>query len=63
MRNQEHVRLKHAGALLLAVIREIFDESAYQRFLGRANMPSSAEAYAAFQKEHDAIKARRPPCC
>jgi hypothetical protein len=53
----------HALALLVAALREIFDESAYVRFLSRERMVSSREAYAAFSREYDAAKARRPRCC
>ena len=63
MRNQEHGWLKDAGAMLLTVVREIFDESAYQRFLSRTQMLPSREAYAAFQREQEMLKARRPKCC
>jgi hypothetical protein len=50
-------------AVLAAALREIFDESAYMRFLSRERMVSSREAYAAFCREYDAAKARRPRCC
>jgi hypothetical protein len=46
-----------------AVISEIFDESAYQRFLDRSQLQSSANAYATFRKENDQAKSRRPRCC
>ena len=49
--------------LLLFALREIFDEAAYSRFLARHQMPSCASAYAAFLREQEAIKARRPKCC
>jgi len=52
-----------ALALLLAALREIFDESAYTRFLSRTQTVASREAYAAFCREYDAAKARRPRCC
>ena len=55
--------LKQAGAILVTVIREVFDESAYQRFLSRAQMPSSPLAYAAFRRENEVLKTRRPRCC
>jgi len=48
---------------LLATLREIFDESAYERFLRRTHVASSAQAYAAFRKESENAKARRPRCC
>jgi hypothetical protein len=53
----------HALALLWATLREIFDESAYTRFLSRTRTVSSREAYAAFCREYDAARARRPRCC
>jgi len=52
-----------AVSLLWATLREIFDESAYTRFLSREQMVASREAYAAFCREYDAAKARRPRCC
>jgi hypothetical protein len=50
-------------SLLMATLREIFDEAAYSRFLNRTQMVSSREAYAAFCREYDTAKARRPRCC
>jgi hypothetical protein len=44
-------------------MREIFDEAAYARFLGRTGMTSSSAAYAAFRREFDEAKVRRPKCC
>jgi hypothetical protein len=55
--------LTRAVALLLSCLREIFDESAYARFLHRSRVPSSREAYAAFRQEYESAKARRPRCC
>ena len=49
--------------LLLSTLREIFDESAYSRFLARHEMSSCPSAYAAFLREQEGIKARRPKCC
>jgi hypothetical protein len=51
------------AALAVATLREIFDESAYARFLNRAGMTSSREAYAAFRLEFEETKVRRPKCC
>jgi hypothetical protein len=50
-------------AVLVAALREIFDESAYQRFLDRSQMKSSPNAYAVFRKENEQAKSRRPRCC
>jgi len=55
--------LKQATSILLATLREIFDESAYLRFLSRNHLASSPAAYAAFLRESELAKARRPRCC
>jgi hypothetical protein len=47
----------------VAALREIFDEAAYSRFLRRCGIASSSEAYAAFRREFDEAKVRRPKCC
>ena len=52
-----------AGGIVRAILREIFDEAAYERFLRRAQMASSPEAYAAFREEFEETKTRRPKCC
>jgi hypothetical protein len=52
-----------AAQILLATLREIFDEAAYDRFLRRTRMTSSANAYRAFCQELEEAKARRPKCC
>ena len=49
--------------LLLSTLREIFDESAYSRFLARHQLRSCPPSYAAFLSEQERIKARRPRCC
>jgi hypothetical protein len=56
-------RFAKAARILLAALREIFDESAYARFLRRTQMTSSPEAYAAFRHEFEEANARRPKCC
>ena len=48
---------------LCAVLREIFDESAYSRFLARRGVASSVTAYADFLRETEQGRARRPRCC
>jgi hypothetical protein len=47
----------------MATLREIFDESAYRRFLERRQVVSSRKAYAEFTREHELLRARRPRCC
>ena len=55
--------LPHAAAIIGSLLKEIFDESAYSRFLERNRIASSPTAYAAFREENDDFKARRPKCC
>lgn len=55
--------LRHGLSLSIATLREVFDESAYCRFLSRNRLTSSRHAYAAFLMENDQAKARRPRCC
>jgi len=47
----------------IAILREIFDEAAYARFLSRVGLASSSAAYAAFRQEFEEAKVRRPKCC
>jgi hypothetical protein len=49
--------------ILLAILQEVFDESAYKRFLQSSRIPSSPAAYAAFWREREARFARRSRCC
>jgi hypothetical protein len=56
-------RVRRVLRSALATLREIFDEAAYTRFLTRQQIESSPSAYAAFWREHEAAKARRPRCC
>lgn len=60
-------RLVHAVQItlrtMLATLREIFDEAAYDRFLQHTHMTSSPAAYAAFCHEHEHQQARHPRCC
>jgi hypothetical protein len=49
--------------LIVAILHEIFDESAYERFLERSRLESSANAYAIFLRENEQAKSRRPRCC
>ena len=49
--------------LFVAVLREVFDENAYARFLKRANLPQNSESYSAFLREREAAVERRPRCC
>ena len=55
--------LRKSASLMWAALEEIFEESAYRRFLPRNQVASSREAYAAFLREQEFSKARRPRCC
>jgi hypothetical protein len=48
---------------LRATFREIFDESAYERFLLRTHASRSVVSYRAFTRERDAAMLKRPRCC
>jgi len=56
-------RMRTIAATFVAMLREIFDESAYERFLNRNELTSSRLSYAGFLKESEHAKARRPRCC
>ena len=49
--------------VLVAALREIFDESAYARFLNRQRVASSPAAYGEFLRENATARSRRPRCC
>lgn len=57
------IRVVRAARILLATLREIFDEAAYSRFLTRTRTPTSRQAYAAFCRERESSQAKRPKCC
>jgi hypothetical protein len=57
------MKLPRAIRILLATLREIFDEAAYARFLHRAGVATSPQAYAAFWRERDSRQKPRPRCC
>jgi hypothetical protein len=63
MRRPGMIRFAEAARTLLATLREIFDEAAYERFLSRKQTPSSTKAYAAFREEFEEARTRRPKCC
>ena len=46
-----------------AALREIFDESAYDRFLLRTNTARSVVSYRDYMRERDAAMAKKPRCC
>jgi hypothetical protein len=56
-------RLLRVLGIVLAVLRQIFDEAPYARFLDLHQLPSNRESYAAFRREQERMNARRPKCC
>ena len=46
-----------------AVLREIFDESAYDRFLLRTHASRSIASYREFTRERDSALLKKPRCC
>ena len=46
-----------------ATLREIFDESAYDRYLLRTNRLRSVASYRDFIRERDAEIMKKPRCC
>ena len=48
---------------LRETLREIFDESAYARFLTRHQLETSPQSYAEFLRESETTRSRRPRCC
>lgn len=49
--------------IVMATLREIFDESAYERFLARQGGEASRESYALFLEESKTARLKRPRCC
>ena len=56
-------RLSQIRRLILLILREILDESAYSRFLARHQLQPSRHTYRDFLREQENLKARRPRCC
>ncbi|MGC2743465.1 MAG: hypothetical protein WA672_09770 [Candidatus Angelobacter sp.] len=49
--------------IVRATLREIFDESAYDRFLLRTDASRSVASYREFMRERDADVVKKPRCC
>jgi len=56
-------RFKMSYSLLRSTLREIFDESAYDRFLARTHSERSAKSYRAFMRERGDAIAHKQRCC
>jgi hypothetical protein len=62
-RSTDPALFKKAIRTLGAALCEIFDESAYDRFLLRTNAPRSVTSYRDFMRERDAAMLKKPRCC
>src|SRR5579864_2059908 len=56
-------RFRNAIRTLRATLREIFGESAYDRFLLRTHASRSVASYREFTRERDAAMLKKPRCC
>lgn len=56
-------RMRRIIKIMMEALREIFDESGYARYLALHQIPSGRPSYAAFLREQETTKARRPKCC
>jgi hypothetical protein len=55
--------IRRVASLVWEALHEIFDESAYARFLTFNHLASSRGAYARFLEENSHAQSRRPRCC
>ena len=55
--------LRHFARVVLAILRELADENAYNRHLKSHACPNSPEVYRRFQSEHFKAKYQRAKCC
>ncbi len=56
-------KLKRAGQLLLALLRELGDENAYRRHLAAHGRPHSRREWQEFSQERLRWKFVQPKCC
>lgn len=55
--------MRRVVEILAAVLREVFDEAAYARFLRQQGLVSSRQTYARFLEERERRQDRRARCC
>lgn len=55
--------LARMATIVRLTLAEIFEEAVYARFLERHGMQSSPAAYAAYLRESEISRARKPRCC
>ena len=49
--------------IVRAMLREVFEESAYERFCAREKTSIGRESYALFLREPDRAKQKKVRCC
>ena len=55
--------IKRAASLLVALLRELADENAYQRYLAARGLSPSPEAWRCFSTARLSARFERPKCC
>ncbi|MBI3696138.1 MAG: hypothetical protein HY238_15035 [Acidobacteria bacterium] len=55
--------IRKTGRLLVALLRELADENAYQRYLVRRGVSASPEEWRRFSNARLAARFERPKCC
>jgi len=55
--------IRRGVEIIVATLREIFDENAYQRFLLRRGLEASRGSYREFLEENRVCRERRAKCC
>ncbi|MGA2267047.1 MAG: hypothetical protein ABSH44_01135 [Bryobacteraceae bacterium] len=55
--------MKRLGKLIWALLRELADESAYQRHLDGHGRAHSAAEWRRFSEKHQSARYARPKCC
>lgn len=54
---------RNALRIVRVALREIFDESAYERFLLHTRLERSVASYRQFLRERETAISRKPRCC
>lgn len=62
-RRRIYVAVRGTFQVLVAVIREVFDESPYERYLAHTRKARSVASYRAFLQEQERRIAQKPRCC
>ena len=55
--------IRRAGSLFVALLRELADENAYQRYLAVRGVAASPEEWRRFSSARLAARFERPKCC